>query len=73
MFLIVGGCLYQIWLLRLLATRVGVSEGAEEMVVYFAQCYGLGLCFAFGYLLWGKRHPRTRRTMSATESGQRMK
>jgi hypothetical protein len=66
--LMVGGCLYQIWLLRLQAARADVSEGAEEMVVYFTQCYGLGLCFAFGYLLCVKRDPRTMRTMPATQS-----
>ncbi len=50
-FLIVAGHLYQICSLRSQAVLTGVSDGADQMIVYFVECYGIGVSFAFGFLL----------------------
>ena len=55
MFAILGGCFYQIWSLRSHLPLEGVSDGGDGIVVYFTQCYAVGLFFAFPFLLWRKR------------------
>lgn len=50
MLLILGVCFYQVWSLRSRAVLEGISEGADEILVYFARCYFVALCFAFAFL-----------------------
>lgn len=49
-----GGCCYQIWSLRSQLVLEGIGEGAEEIYIYFAESYGIGLFVAFGFLLLGE-------------------
>ena len=50
MLLILGGCFYRVWSLRSQAVPEGISEGADEIFLYFARCYFVALCFAFAFL-----------------------
>jgi len=55
MLVIVGGCFYQVWSLRSQVVLEGISEGADEIFVYFARCYGVAICFAFAFLQSGQK------------------
>ena len=53
-------CLYETWSLRSQVMLEGISDGGDQMVAGFLQCYGVGLIFAFLLLLL-TRHWRTKR------------
>ena len=55
MFVIVGACFYQICSLRSQAVLDGYSDGGADALVYFVECYVLGLCCAFACLLLGRK------------------
>ncbi|NLE40176.1 MAG: hypothetical protein GX621_19350 [Pirellulaceae bacterium] len=53
--MVVGACYYEIWSLRCEAARQGTSDGADDLLVYFVECYVVSLCFALVFLLMGWR------------------
>ncbi len=55
MFLIVAACFYQICSLRSQVVPQRLSDGADQMIAYFVECYAIGQYFAFGFLLCVRR------------------
>ncbi|HBO43609.1 MAG TPA: hypothetical protein DD670_06705 [Planctomycetaceae bacterium] len=53
--IVVGACYYGVWSLRSEAARRGISDGGDDLLVYFVECYVVSLCFAIAFLLMGWR------------------
>ena len=55
-FVIVGGCLYEIWSLHLQTVAEGISDGSSEMFVYFVECYGIALFLPLFFYCWAGKN-----------------
>ncbi len=56
---VIGGALFcQMWSLRSQAARIAHSDGADQMIALFLECYGIGLCVAFVCMTLGRKGRR---------------